>query len=624
MKTRHASKMTSNPSLLSLWKLAACCTLALLLSTLQGHGQTVRTLLDSPEIPLGGYTHLNIEIDGDVSAEPSIPRVDGLSIRRAGTSSSTSIINGRVTRSTTLRFAITGEKLGTIRIPPIGIVVGSKTLQTEALTIQVVDSPSRQSGSQRTTAGSGELTAEDIRNIAFIELESDANQVFVGQKVPLRVKLYLNTQMRFNQITQTPTLEHPAILTPSLAGSTYTQTVEIVAPYRYDVIAWDTHFTPIQAGAIDLSSKLELTILTRARRQTSGFPDSFFDGDFFGSNFRSVPIVALSNTLSFEALPAPANPPTSYTGAIGRFTIDVEVNPKQVFQGDPVTLDIIIAGEGNFERVTHPGLSEQEGFRTYAPQVSLREEPGDVLSGAKTFKQAIIPNDANIDSIPPLTFTFLDPQSGNYLSVASQPLPIVIIPRGNTTAITTPTGATRPAGTAGTAAAGDGLVGVSLVLDKTQRDLRPLVAQISWLVLAGCIPLVLLALSLAAGRLRDHLSEDATRDYKLLLRNLEKTRKRVDAALRSRDPKGWILAAAEYTRLLVADHCGLQSRAVTSADLKSANLADAPTMKQVLLLAESLHYAGGSAPEITIEPLNQAIRMEWDRYLPRGPRSARL
>jgi hypothetical protein len=82
-----------------------------------------------------------------------------------------------------------------------------------------------------------------------------------------------------------------------------------------------------------------------------------------------------------------------------------------------------VAGTGNFDRVEAPVLSQAEGWKSYPP--SAKFTPGASLGqGRKVFEQALIARSGDKTSIPPLAFSFFDPETGKYQTLHSDPIPL--------------------------------------------------------------------------------------------------------------------------------------------------------------------------------------------------------
>ena len=201
------------------------------------------------------------------------------------------------------------------------------------------------------------------------------------------MQLWVNTVHRFDNLSA-PVINDEHILMEAL-GQNYERTIQYDGNDRFEVYEWDSSFTALKEGDVTLESETEVTVLVRAKRQTSAF-DSIFDSDFFSPSYRRIPLLIKSNKVPVELKSLPSEQPAGFTGAIGRFTLKTTANPTQLNMGDPITLDIEVSGEGNFDRVFFEGLPESKGFKTYAPEIQFEANPQNPMKGTKSFKQAVL------------------------------------------------------------------------------------------------------------------------------------------------------------------------------------------------------------------------------------------
>ena len=61
-----------------------------------------------------------------------------------------------------------------------------------------------------------------------------------------------------------------------------------------------------------------------------------------------------SNPLTIIVDPIPTNAPSGFSGAIGRFAFNANVDTRNVKAGDPITLRVSVMGSGNIKLVTLP------------------------------------------------------------------------------------------------------------------------------------------------------------------------------------------------------------------------------------------------------------------------------
>src|SRR6266851_6906671 len=82
-------------------------------------------------------------------------------------------------------------------------------------------------------------------------------------------------------------------------------------------------------------------------------------------------------------------------------------------------------------------------FKVYPPITKVETTDQFGLDGTKTFEQAIIPENADTKELPPVTFSFFDPEQKSYRTVTHPAMPIIVRPGTATpaqpTIVATPT-----------------------------------------------------------------------------------------------------------------------------------------------------------------------------------------
>ena len=170
-------------------------------------------------------------------------------------------------------------------------------------------------------------------------------------------------------------------------------------------------FRPIRAGAQTVPPVLvKATLPTQVDAQ--------------GRALRTEKFVSSSAPLTIDIRPVPtAGQPASFSGAIGRFQLAVDANPKILRVGDPLSVTLTVRGEGLLETV-HPPALEQQG--SLAQDFKLQADPPAVKtdSDAKTFTYTLRPRHTGIREVPPLEMAYFDPDTQRFQVVRSAPVPL--------------------------------------------------------------------------------------------------------------------------------------------------------------------------------------------------------
>jgi BatD DUF11 like domain len=393
---------------------------------------SVTAVLNSSEAALGETVHLEIRVTGARGADaPEQIMVDGLEIRRTGTSQRIEMNNLSLTSSVIYDYTVMPLRAGRFTIPPQTIRVGNNSLRTPALTLNVADSPGRSSGA-RPGRGAGAASAN---NLVFAELIVPSKAAYVGEIVPVQIRMGFDPRVR-------PRLIEP----PEITGQGFTaqklqqsgENTETISGRLYEVVTYKTAIAAARAGKFEIGpvkAKAQVVIPRRqsAPRSRPRSPFDLFDQDdpfsdpFFSNPFSQLgerrEVEIKSEPVALEVKPLPKNAPPSFSGAIGNFTMATDANPKTVPVGDPITVTTTISGRGNFDRVNAPVLEDERGWHKYPPSSKFKQDDEVGLSGTKSFEMVLSPNEKK-QGLPPLAFSYFDPVKEQYVTLHSEPIPI--------------------------------------------------------------------------------------------------------------------------------------------------------------------------------------------------------
>jgi hypothetical protein len=393
---------------------------------------SVTAVLNSSEAAVGETVHLEIRIAGAHGADaPENIMVDGLEIRRTGTSQRIEMNNLNLTSSVIYDYTVMPLRAGRFTIPPQTIRVGNNSLRTPALTLNVADSPGRSSG----TRPGRDAAAASSSSLVFAELIVPSKTAYVGEIVPVQIRMGFDPRVR-------PRLVEP----PEITGQGFTaqklqqsgENTETISGRPYEVVTFKTAIAAARAGKFEIGPVKAKAQVVVPRRQSAprSRPRSPFDlldqDDPFSDPFFSNPFSQLgerreveikSEPVALEVRPLPKNAPPSFSGAIGNFTMATDANPKSVQVGDPITVTSTLSGRGNFDRVNAPVIEDERGWHKYPPSSKFKQDDEVGLSGTKTFEMVLSPNDKK-QGLPPLAFSYFDPVKEQYVILHSEPIRI--------------------------------------------------------------------------------------------------------------------------------------------------------------------------------------------------------
>src|SRR6476659_7147548 len=420
----------------------------------RGDSPKITAVLTSSEVVVGETVQLQIQIDnaGTSVKPPSEIDVPGLQIHFTGKSTEMTWKNFTASSSIAYNYTILPEKSGTYKIPPQSIRAGKDNLQTPELTLQVADSPRAAAGTGSNRTPSGNTRAGEEK-IAFAELLVPKKTAYVGEMIPVVVKIGFNSRTRVAEMAP-----------PQVSGQGFTvqklgepeRNLENIEGGSYVVFNYKTAISAARVGNFQIGP-IEQKANILVPRRSSGTrrkPFDPFSEDPFSDPFFALPFGGLmeqheidvkSAPVSLEVKALPAGAPPTFSGALGSFSMTAEANPKRVQIGDPITIKAAISGRGNFDRMDAPELSDERGWHKYPPSSNFKQDDDVGISGTKSFELVVSPTE-KLTTIAPLVFSYFDPAKDRYITLQSEAMPITV--EGNAQATPAAAGAATGAAVA--------------------------------------------------------------------------------------------------------------------------------------------------------------------------------
>ncbi len=333
-------------------------------------------------------------------------------------SSSTQIINGKVTRETsyTYTYYLQAMKEGRFTLGPATFTLKNKTYRSDSVRIEVLPGSQNQAGTGRATAEPEERAVnEDIPDDdVFVNVIVSRNEVYQGEPVTATVKIYTKVDIAGINEIRFPSFRdflRVDLETPPLA-SLKRENVngEIMGTgvlqqfLLYPQVSGDIVIDPVQ--------------ITTLIRQRTGQADPFF-GDFFAS-YSNVPRAVASKPVRIKVKPLPGDRPADFSGVVGNLSISASLAGDTVAVNDALNLKISIQGTGNIKLAGTPVLNVPPDIEVYDPKITddLRNGVGGT-SGQRSFEFLLIPRHHGDFIIPPVTYSFFNVSSGRYERVTT-------------------------------------------------------------------------------------------------------------------------------------------------------------------------------------------------------------
>ncbi len=344
----------------------------------------------------------------------SMPSVKGLRFSSPPhTLRSASFINGVPSVRFELSFTVTPEKQGTFVIPAWPIKVENNSYLVPESVLKVLP-PNQQ---DRIREAEQRQQEQDLRQAAFLEFNTPRPYLFKGETVNAKISLYLWDRLPVTRIEQVP-IKMGSGFSMTELGQPIEQRNVIKFNKTYSVYSWDFGLTGTIPGQHTIS--FDSTIRVRVRNnRNSPFSGPFFNDPFFGFG-REDGLKISSDPINLEIRPLPTlNRPDNFQGAIGDLSITNIADSDRVSVGDPIRLICKISGSGNFGAMPAPNLSFGEQFKVGPPAFSFEGNENTKQQGTQSFEFIITPLQAGLIEIPPISFSYFNPEEEKYYSLVT-------------------------------------------------------------------------------------------------------------------------------------------------------------------------------------------------------------
>jgi uncharacterized membrane protein len=338
-------------------------------------------------------------------------------------SQSMQVINGAVTKNTSISYVLMAEEAGTFTIGAAQINSNGKTRKTETVKIKVVGQNANSANAQRNKTQQRKTEAEQLKSYVFVRATVDKTEAYIGEKVTVTYKLY--SRLNLNGLD----LESPTSFTgfwtqdiQTLYGRDIRKVREQYKGQVYDVVELQqTLLYPQRSGDLTIDA---LSILAKVQIQRQ--PKNRIE-QIWGA-YDNKEVIAKSNPIKLKVKVLPTiGKPASFSGAVGTFTMKMSVNKDSLAANESVNVKIEINGNGNLPLINAPDLNFPTDFEVYDPETKNNfKNSYNGSTGKKSFNYLVIPRHSGEFNMKPFEFTYFDVSSKNYKTLTAKPIRLIV------------------------------------------------------------------------------------------------------------------------------------------------------------------------------------------------------
>ena len=573
----------------------------------QGPGielQLETTVLETGESIVAKLVCTNID-------EPDIPQVvmpDGLELSLLSETPSvlnqSSWVNGRMSRSVTYTYQvqIIARKPGRYRVGPVSVRAGGKIYNTKPVSI-IVRPPAV------------EMQSKGDRFI-FAELEVKPRSLYVTEPFVATLTIGIRKLVIRGQTIDMDllsTIDARQSQLSVFASKRFTPTSTHLTDSKGQKHGYTIYRATARLRAEKVGGKTIGPIFLKV-----GYPTEVRRSFFNYRVTRNRRETARADAITIQVKGPPLkNRPSSFQGALGRYTMRISAKPDRVEQGQPVTLTIAIRGtplEGvaGPDLGMHPELASRFDF-------TRSELVGDIERNTKTFRLALFPKQHGEQTIPPISWSYFDPKTEGFVTRTSNPIPLTVDPPSPTSTTITLANEKDPAENVATLTLLTGGISPNYVDPATVLASQVFIFSRMWSTVLIAPPLLWLAVSWTAWRRAKLRSDSGLARRRRAIRNAQPL---IRAALNGSDTtEHWEKLARALTGYL-ADRFNLPPGTLTPEDART--LLESRTIEPelahdlvaFLAAADAARYAPSESDTTSLRQAVKDVR-KWIRRLER-------
>ena len=377
-----------------------------------------------------------VNTEGAKASPPELPPLDAFTIVGSSTGTQISIINGQMSTQVYYQYRLQARQIGEQIIDPIKVTLDGNTYNSIPIKIQVEAGPGQTSpravqpspltlpGFQLLQPGGmpsvADLLAMLNPSVSSNTLPRRANteipQALQGQDYYLQASVDNEAPYQGDQVVYTlryfravNPYQEPGIITPSFSGFwKYDESIE----EEYLVTAAGRDYVVQEKSVILFPTVAGEVVIDPA--QVVIPPDAYTRGG-----------TLVGDPVGLNVMPLPQPVPEDFSGAVGYFLIQTEVDVHEIELDGAVILRTTLQGIGNLEAAIEPEWMDSNDWRSFDSSVErlTQVEDGQIV-GVLQSEWTLIPSTSGQLSIPSIQYSFFNPSNGMYETTSTEPITI--------------------------------------------------------------------------------------------------------------------------------------------------------------------------------------------------------
>ncbi|MCP4482739.1 MAG: protein BatD [bacterium] len=361
---------------------------------------SVKASIDRDTATLGERLTYTITVNGlaNISA-PKVPKVEGLTFSFPIVYQSISIVNGKSVSKSSFQYGVTASNIAEYEIPSFNFRLKGRDHHIPPIKFKVIKNIQRSAREDTVKSNPKKIIQAPL---VFVENMVDKRVVYPNEPISMTFKFF----RRVNLGSQP---KYSPAETRGFLRLDDDENKEFLAErddQKYYVISQKSILYPATSGIKIISP----AIIQAAIAEPSGNND-FWSSGFF-AKYKKVTLETKKIQIKVKSLPQGA--PQGFTGAVAKdLRMKVKLNPTRGFkQGEPITIEVNLHGEGNIHALLAPELSDFVNFKQY--------DTVDNIGDGKNFRFILVPKIAGRLHLPALKFSYFDYGKKKYITLTKK------------------------------------------------------------------------------------------------------------------------------------------------------------------------------------------------------------
>lgn len=365
-------------------------------------GQSVRWDPPSGSLPVGQAQALALVFENCTpKGQPTLPRVNGLTLQFYGQSQNTTVVNLTVSQRVIYTYAALLSRNERAEIPAFDVETDKGRQRVAAARFDPVGATVGNTGTPLESAATAKLTATP-------------NSVWVGEVFDLATSAEAARSYvpQFQRNFEWPS---DPLLTESWSNP---EQIDFAAGGGPHVgISFRSRGIARLAGTIKLNPATHIVSLSVG---VSGF------GFFQQRQYGQYSVATNTPTIEVKGLPPQ---PAGFSGAIGQFKLTSKLVPANAAVGEPITWTLELSGTGNWPDVAGlPSRDVSKDFNVVQPQAKRTPAEGKLFDVTLAEDVVLVPTKPGTYTLGPINFVCFDPKTGTYKTISTPRHSLTIAP----------------------------------------------------------------------------------------------------------------------------------------------------------------------------------------------------